>query len=147
MIKVFDLQLKQVDDILISGTSRGNLLLSLPGEGLFEGDRIKGKVLPLGLCITYTPENGVNYIHAPQVLVTDDGATIFMELDAYLNLPQELEDRIAAGETVDPSKYYYKGTVRFDVGDSNYKWLENKLFVCDGIIDNWRMLHFAVYEM
>lgn len=147
MIKVFDIQLKQVDDILISGTSRGDLLLSLPGEGLFEGENIKGKVLPLGLCTTYTPESGINHIHAPQVLVTDDGATIFMEIDAYLRLPQNLEDRITAGETVDHHKYYYKGTVRFDVGDSKYKWLENRIFVCDGVIDNWEKLRFAVYEM
>ncbi|MGI6732778.1 MAG: DUF3237 family protein [Anaerovoracaceae bacterium] len=147
MIKIFDIKLKQVDDILISGTSRGNLLLSLPGGGTFEGERIKGKVLPLGLCTTYTPESGLNFIHSPQVLVTDDGATIFMELNAYLHLSQDLEDRISAGEVIDPSTYYYKGTVRFDVGDPSYKWLENKLFVCDGIIDNWKQLQFAVYEI
>ena len=70
-----------------------------------------------------------------------------MKIDAYLQLAKELEDRFLAGEEVPADEYYYKGSVRFGVGDSRYKWLENRIFVCDGIIEDWSSLRFAVYEV
>ena len=62
-------------------------------------------------------------------------------------LPQELEDRFLAGEAVPAEEYYYKGSVCFNAGDSRCKWLENRVFMCDGIIEDWSSLRFAVYEV
>ena len=147
MKKVFDMQIRQPEDFLIKGTRKGDLLLSRIGDGTFRGQNIQGRVLPLGMSATYTPSEGVNLIHAPLLLETDDGARLFMQLDAYLHLEQELEEKLLAGEPVPPDQYYYKGTASFDIGHSRYKWLEDRLFVCQGIINSWSALEFSIYEM
>ncbi len=146
MIKLFDMKIGQNDDILIEGTGKGDLLISVTGAGAFSGNSMNGRVLPLGITTSYTPSAGVNLIQAPFLLETDDKTMIFMRLEAYLHLAQELEDKLISGEAVSPDEYYYKGTVSFDAGAPQYKWLENKIFVCDGIIDDWKSLRFTVYE-
>lgn len=147
MIKLFDIHIRQGEDILIENTGKGDLLISPMKSGSFSGQRIKGRVLPLGMCTTYTPSDGINLIHAPILLETDDCAKLFMELNAYLHLAGELEDQLLAGEHVSPDQYYYRGTVSFDVGRSQYKWLENRVFTCEGIIRDWSRLEFMVYEV
>ncbi|MCQ4636477.1 DUF3237 domain-containing protein [Anaerovorax odorimutans] len=147
MIKLFDVEIRQTEDILIEGTAKGDLLISPAVEGSFSGERLKGRVLPVGASTAYTPSAGVNIIHAPVVLKTDDGAKIFMQIDAYLHLKPELEDRLLAGRPVSAGEYYYKGTVRFETGSPEYKWLEMKVFVCECVIENWQTLRFAVYEV
>lgn len=147
MIKLFDIEFGQQEDIMLKGTGKGDLLISVTGDGSFKGDRISGKVLPVGMGTTYTPASGINFIKAPILLETDDGAMVFMQMDAYLHLPQELEDRMLQGEHVEPDRYYYKGTVSFDTGAEKYKWLENKVFICEGVINDWSSLKFRVYEV
>lgn len=132
---------------MLEGTGKGDLLISVTGAGTFSGERISGKVLPVGMCMTYTPASGINFIKAPILLETDDKAKILMKMDAYLHLPQELEDKMLRGEHVDPDLYYYKGTVGFDTGAEKYKWLENKVFICEGVINDWSCLKFRVYEV
>ena len=147
MMKLFDVEIGQTEDIFIEGTGKGDLLISLAGEGFFSGEKLKGRVLPVGASTTYTPSAGFNIIHAPVLLETDDSVKIFMQINAYLHLAQELENKLLAGEAVSPEEYYYKGTVDFQVGSSKYKWLETKVFVCECIISSWNRLHFSVYEL
>ena len=139
MKKIFDIKIEQSDDIELKGTSEGDLLVSVNSGGQFAGERLSGRVMPVGCSTSYSPESGL--------LETDDGARIFMKIDAYLQLPQELEDRFLAGEAVSAEEYYYKGSVCFNAGDSRCKWLENRVFICDGIIEDWSSLRFAVYEV
>lgn len=146
MKKLFDISIGQSGDIPIEGTCRGDILISMTGEGSFSGDRLKGKVLPVGACTTYSPERGINIIDSPVLLETDDGAKLLMQMKAYLHLSGEMENRMIAGEHISPDEYYYKGTVSFCVGEQKYKWLENRLFTCEGIIDSWEALRFNVYE-
>lgn len=147
MMKLFDISIGQRGDIPIEGTCNGDVLISLTGDGSFSGDRLKGKVLPVGACVTCSPESGVNIIDSPVLLETDDGAKLFMCMKAYLHLSSELENRMISGEHISPDEYYYKGTVSFLAGEPKYKWLENRLFTCEGIIDSWESLRFSVYEV
>ncbi len=147
MIKLFDIEINQAEDILIEETGKGDLLVSTVGSGHFSGERIAGKVVPVGIGTTYTPADGVNIIDAPTLLETDDGAKIFMRLSAYLHLEKGQEEKLISGGKVLPEEYYYKGTVDFEVGDARYKWLENRVFICYGAIMDWSLLRFSVYEI
>lgn len=147
MIKLFDIEFNQTEDIMIEGTAKGDLLISLTGDGRFAGDRLSGKVVPVGMGTTYTLTDGINIIDAPTLLETYDGAKIFMRISAYLHLGQEQEQKLMEGSGVSPEDYYYKGTAEFDVGDVRYKWLENRVFICEGVIEDWSLLRFSVYEV
>ena len=118
MNKIFDIKIEQSDDIELKGTSEGDLLVSVNSGGQFAGERLSGRVMPVGCSTSYSPESGLNRIYESVLLETDDGAHIFMKIDAYLQLPQELEDRFLAGEAVSAEEYYYKGSVCFNAGDS-----------------------------
>ncbi len=144
--KIFDMKIEQSQDIELNETSEGNLLISVNSGGEFSGEQLSGKVLPFGFSTTYSPADGLNRIYESVLLETEDGAHIFMKIDAYLHLPQELEDRFLAGEKVPADEYYYKGSVRFEVEKSRYQWLENRIYVCTGVIEDWSSLRFAVYE-
>lgn len=147
MKKIFDIKIEQSEDIELKGTSEGDLLVSVNSGGQFSGDLLSGRVMPVGCSTSYSPESGLNRIYESVLLETDGGAHIFMKIDAYLQLPQELEDRFLAGEAVSAEEYYYKGSVCFNAGDSRCKWLENRVFMCAGIIEDWSSLRFSVYEV
>jgi hypothetical protein len=40
--------------------------------------------------------------------------------------------RLAAGEVVEPSLYYFRTTPRFEVQDGPHQWLADHVFVCRG---------------
>ncbi len=147
MKKLFDMELMQRDELLMENTGRGDILLSATRGGEFWGEQLRGRVMPLGVCTTCTPDSSRNYIDAPLVLETDDGTRLLMRLSAYLHLEKTLEDKLIHGEEVSPEEYYYKGTARFDSGAEDYKWMEDRVFVCDGIICDWSLLKFSVYEV
>jgi len=44
---------------------------------------------------------------------------------------QDVLDRIAAGEPVSPSQYYFRTTPRFSPPDGQYDWLKKSIFLGD----------------
>ena len=139
--------MKQEDDITIEGTSDGDILISKAAGGSFKGEYISGEVLPVGVSFTRTINAGINRVYAPVLLESDDGKRLLMHIEAYLNIDPKKERLILSGETVSPDDYYYEGTVRFNTGEQKYKWLENQVFTCSGIIDNWETIRFEIFSL
>jgi hypothetical protein len=44
-----------------------------------------------------------------------------------------VSDKLARGEAVDPSAYYFRTTPRFSVETGRYDWLRRSVFVARGI--------------
>lgn len=145
MKQIFNMELYQSDDISVPDTCRGNVLISPTAGGTFYGDNISGEILPIGMCITTTPYKGKNDIAVTLILQTDDDAKIIMEIKAMLDIEDEEEAKLIDGETLESAEYYYKGTVSFRTGSDKYAWLERKICVCHGVIENWSKLIFDVY--
>ncbi len=142
--KLFEIELEQNDDIAMSSTCKGDLLLSPTSGGQFHGDELNGKIVPVGMGTTYAFLNQ-NDIKAELLLETDDGKKILLTIDAILCITDENEQKLMNGEIVDSESYYYKGIASFATGASEYKWLERKVCVCDGSINNWKKVSFGVY--
>ncbi|MBQ6400698.1 MAG: DUF3237 domain-containing protein [Firmicutes bacterium] len=144
LTELFRYEIVQTEDVEMPGTGAGDLLLSPTSGGWFEGERLRGKLLPLGMgtCLTRGEEND---IESQILLRTDDGENILMTTSAWFDVPQEIEDRLIAGEPVDPGAYYYKGTVAFQTGSPAYKWLERKVCVCECTVHDYTRLTFTVY--
>ena len=83
-------------------TCRGDTLVSPSDKGSFSGKDIKGQVMPTGMGITYTPIAGSNDIESTLLLKTDDGVYIIMEMRAFLNMEDCVEQRLMEGDHVDP---------------------------------------------
>src|SRR5690606_16186030 len=98
--------------------------------GTFEGPRLRGRVVPGGADWQLVRPDGVLSIEAIYTLETDDGVLIMVTNRGMRHGPPEVIDRLARGERVDPSEYYFRTVAEFEapVG-SRYEWLNQSIFV------------------
>ncbi|MCG8545945.1 MAG: DUF3237 domain-containing protein [Alphaproteobacteria bacterium] len=101
----------------------GTRHIDLLGAGRFEGPRLKGEVLPGGIDQKIFRADGAMNPNVRLVLKTDDDALIYMHYTGVRYGTPEVMDRIAAGETVDPSEYYLRNTPYFETAAARYDWL------------------------
>lgn len=91
-------------------------------EGRLEGDRLAGEVHLTNLA-SRRPDN-VNMPKLRGVLTTDDGASVWMELDGIATLRQRDGARV------------FTTSCRFRVGEPRYAWLNTVLAVVEGTLDS-----------
>jgi Protein of unknown function (DUF3237) len=91
--------------------------------GNFEGDRLRGKVLP---------QASSDLQDARIVLRTDDGATIVMTYRGVRHAAPEVSARIARGEHVAGSEYYLRAVPFFETSAPKYAWLNQIVAVSVG---------------
>jgi hypothetical protein len=101
--------------------------------GTFEGERIRGAILPGGADHQLIRPDGVTELDVRLALLTDDGASLYMTVLGVRTASPEVTARIAAGEDVDPSLYYFREALRFETGEARYAWLNGRLFVATGV--------------
>src|SRR5687768_9709742 len=99
--------------------------------GRFAGERLSGRVLPGGADWQVIRADGVADLDARYTLETIDGALIYIRNKGYRHGPDEVMQRLAAGEAVDPTLYYMRSTPWFETGDTRYAWLNR--IVCVGV--------------
>jgi hypothetical protein len=100
--------------------------------GSFEGPRLRGQVLPGGGDWTLLRSDGVLELDLRLTMETDDGALIHMASFGLRHGPPEVLAALARGEPVDPSRYYFRTTPRFETGHPKYAFLNRLLAVASG---------------
>jgi hypothetical protein len=101
--------------------------------GTVKGPVLNGVLLPGGADWQIVRSDGVCEIHARYTLKSDDGALIYIDAPGIREASPEVIKRINAGETVDPSEYYFRTTPRLETESKKYAWMNRRLFVCKGI--------------
>jgi len=97
--------------------------------GDFEGDRLRGEVVPFGADWMHIREDGVLEVDVRALLRTDDDALIYLRYGGYRHGPADVMASLARGEDVDPAAYYFRVTPTFETGASRYAWLNNIIAV------------------
>lgn len=100
--------------------------------GRFSGERLSGRVLPGGADWQVIRGDGVADLDARYTLETADGALVYVRNRGYRHGPRDILERLAAGESVDPSLYYMRTTPLFETGDPRYEWLNRIVCVASG---------------
>jgi len=101
--------------------------------GTFEGARFSGTVLAGGAdWQSVRVSDGVARLEARYTLRHDDGTLVTVLNRGIRRGPPEVMARLAAGEIVEPSLYYFRATPRFDVQDGPHRWLADNVFLCQG---------------
>lgn len=115
--------------------------------GTFEGPNIKGKVVAGGYDWQLLRDDGVVEIDARYLLQTDDGDLITITNTGLRHGPPQVMQRLAKGEEVDASEYYFRSIPLFEMGNPKYAWLMNSVFIATGtrkpkqvLIDVWRVV-------
>ncbi len=100
--------------------------------GRFEGERLRGSILSGGSDWQAVRSDGAWMLDVRCVMQTDDGALIGMTYRGMRHGPQDVLDRIAKGETVNPSLYYMRATPYFETASDKYDFLNKLVAVAYG---------------
>ena len=100
--------------------------------GEVRGPDMRGIILASGADFQIIRPNGFTELEAKYAFQMDDGAIIYIENIGIRFGPKEALDRIARGETVDPSLIYFRSVPRFETGSAKYRWLMEHLFIGSG---------------
>src|SRR5499427_3403739 len=111
--------------------------------GRFEGERLRGKILTGGSDWQSLRSDGATTINVRLVMETDDGALIGMTYLGMRHGPKEVLDRIARGESVNPSEYYMRATPYYETASEKYGWLNRAVSVAYG----HRVAGGAIYQV
>jgi hypothetical protein len=114
--------------------------------GRFEGERLSGRVIPGGADWQIVRPDGVADLDARYTLETADGALIYVRNHGYRHGPADVVQKLAAGEDVDPARYYMRTTPLFETGDARYAWLNRMICVGTGARKK-SSVHLEIFEV
>jgi hypothetical protein len=113
------------------------------GGGRFEGERLRGRILSGGSDWQSLRADGATTLNVRLVMETDDSAVIGMTYLGIRHGPKEVLDRIARGESVNPSEYYMRATPYYETASEKYGWLNRVVSVAYG----HRVAGGAIYQV
>jgi hypothetical protein len=117
----------------VGDTPAGHRRVFTVSGGHFEGDRLKGVVLPQASSdLLLVRTDGSAQQDARIVLKTDDGAIIVMTYRGVRHASAEVNARIARGESVESSEYYLRTVPFFETSAPKYAWLNQIVAVSVG---------------
>ena len=115
----------------LGAVPHGTRVIAPITSGSFEGPRLRGKVLGGGDW-TLSRSDAVLELDLRITLETDDGALINMTSFGLRHGPPEVLAALARGESVDPSKYYFRTAPRFETSASPYAFLNRLIAIASG---------------
>jgi hypothetical protein len=115
--------------------------------GWFEGDRLKGRIVPGGADWNVMRADQVSEIHARYTLETDDGALIYIVNEGLTTASPETIGTLLSGGLPDLTAWYFRCKPNFETAAPRYQWLQRSLFVGDLLPPNGMAARFHVYEM
>jgi len=106
-------------------------IISIPG-GTVSGPQLNGRVLPGGADFQSIRSPTFTDIQARYVIETTDGDRIYVENTGIRTGSVEDIAALARGESVDPSRLYFRTYPRFETAAEKWQWLNTHLFVGTG---------------
>jgi Protein of unknown function (DUF3237) len=94
-------------------------------SGVFEGERLSGRVLDGGTDWQNVRSDGSTALDVRLVLKTFDDALIGMTYRGVRHGSPDVIARVEKGETVDPGDYYFRIAPLFETAATQYAWLNN----------------------
>ncbi len=116
----------------IGVTPAGQRRVGLVSGGSFEGERLRGTVLPGGADWIMGRSDGTMTLDVRLVLHTDDGALIGLTYRGLRHGPKEVMERVARGDHVDPASYYFRTVGSLETSAPRYDWLNRIWFIGTG---------------
>jgi len=114
--------------------------------GPVSGPKLNGRVLPGGADWQIIRADGATDISARYTIETDTGARILVFSDGLRHGPPDVMARLARGENVDPSLYYFRSAMRFETADPAVDWMNRILAIAYGQREA-RAVKLDVYEV
>jgi len=127
---VFQLDVEKAS--VIGATPGCDRRVGVIAGGHFEGERLRGRLLPGGSDWQTVRTDGAWTLDVRVVMETDDAQLIGMTYRGMRHGPREVMERIARGETVSPSEYYLRASPFFETASEKYGWLNRIVAIAIG---------------
>jgi Protein of unknown function (DUF3237) len=121
-----------------SGTRR---IVPITG-GRFEGPQLSGEILDNGADWQVVTDEGTTVVDTRYLLRLSDGALAYLRTRGFRHGPPDVLARIADGELVDPSLYYFRVSMAFETASTTYGWLNRTLAIGSAL----RLTDAVVYD-
>lgn len=127
---LFEIQLQVPQIVDLGDTPNGRRRIATVTGGEFRGERLNGVVVgaPAGDWLLQRSD-GVTVLDVRLLLRTDDGEHIYMAYRGLRHGPADVMARLAAGERVDPSTYYFRIAPVFETASKKYEWINKVVAV------------------
>lgn len=100
--------------------------------GVVQGPEMSGRILSGGVDWQIGRRDGVLEIAAHYVIETEDGGLVEVQSSGLRHGPAEVMMRLAAGEPVDASEYFFRTLVRFTTGHPAWLHLNKVMAIARG---------------
>jgi Protein of unknown function (DUF3237) len=97
-------------------------------SGSFEGPQLRGEIVG-GADWQILRSDGALELDARYAIREVGGAVVQVLSQGYRHGPPEVMARLARGEDVDPASYFFRTTMRFETGASDFAWLNKTIAV------------------
>ena len=116
----------------VGETPYGRRRIATVTGGSFEGEELKGTVLPSpGGDWLLLRRDGVLQLDVRITLKTHDDHLIYMSYRGMRHGPAWVIEQLNKGEKVDPSQYYFRSTPSFETASDKYRFLNRIVCVAD----------------
>jgi hypothetical protein len=125
--RLFTLTIKLQPTIELGDTPAGKRRIFAVTGGEFEGDSIRGTVMPvIGSDLLLVGADGSARQDVRMLLKTDDGAMVLMTYRGVRHASDDVNARITRGEPVSGADYYLRTVPFFETSSPKYAWI-NKI--------------------
>lgn len=131
---LFEARIKLGEPSVIGPTPEGFRMTVPVAGGRFEGPRLSGEVVPnSGADWSRIRSDGSGALDVRMTFRTDDDVLIHVHWHGVMTFaPEEQSYALDFAKPDDPagaSRYYFRASPRFEVGDERYTWLNNALCI------------------
>jgi hypothetical protein len=129
---LFDARVELAEVVSLGQTPLGERRVINITGGTFKGDRLHGRVRPGGADWQLVRADGAADLDARYTLETATGALLQVRSQGLRHGPPEILARLAAGEAVDPARYYFRTVLRFETSATELDGLNRVIAVAHG---------------
>ena len=141
------LKVKLDPAMVVGETAHGTRRIVPIIGGTVEGPNIKGEIIKGGADWQVVRKDGVTELEAHYQFKTDDAVIIYIKNTGVRVATPEIADKIARGEKVESSQYYFRAVPKFEAPKGKYAWINDTLFICTAerlpdvvLVNVWRVL-------
>jgi hypothetical protein len=120
---LFDAHVEVAETLSLGRTPIGERRVVNILGGSFRGDRLAGRIRAGGADWQTIGDDGAARLDARYTLETEGGALVQVRSQGIRHGPPEILAQLAAGEAVDPARYYFRTVLRFETAAPDLAWL------------------------
>jgi hypothetical protein len=110
--------------------------------GKFAGPQLRGEILNNGADWQVVHPGGLAKLDTRYALKTDDGALIYIQTRGFRYGPEDVMEKLAKGNPVDPNLYFFRVYIQFEAGAARYSWLNRAMAIGAGM----RLRDAVIYD-